>query len=1050
MATELPFPLYSGFFPQMVLTVEELMHYRRFGKERVAQLVRIIDDADCVYRWADIKARNGRGVQKAQFLDVRPSTKQPASQQPSTILKASVHIVDVQPEEILQAIAKVKTRDARRALSYLHGDEFVDTQTLLTFPTPAEHKKPSYSYRAIKWCLLKAKRREGQKSLDFCYLEYAGKRKAHAAASSVVGFCVQESIARDREVPTLERHDILRGQFVRTGILITKTHQSNILKVTAIAQVDGAMVPAAVRMTMEEIMVDYVAAVHRVKGLLERQRMGRLQYLDEWDWVSTRERKACAVCLRGFYFHRKHHCATCGEVVCSTCAPLRELEEPLDEHMLAMRVCSVCMAQAGSHRESSMLSGVTESEDGMLETTTSTTNVGTETYVGGLRYPKHRGLRRGGIEESVRGSSSQATPVRTPLPPFRQRHRPLSSRSSAQGNGCDYDSDGSEQHQRAASESARRERRSSVLRHSTLSSSTMSAQAKKEALDKLVEHVRQIRDTISVAISEAEEEEERHSTMLESGRGDPDAGAERYDEIYDRIMKIRETLDVSSSDFDAVLESVGQSDPVRPSETNSGRLDNDLAFSFSEGTASEHPSVLESESLEFLSSRSSLLSASVQSLDHQDAGEPLPSPKPEEGGATDEARALEEAMQWVRQSEPTSILHSTRLAPPGAMATKSEEPAQQVEPEPAPTSASFPAPVVSVSKNRGIERLAQKIGRLQQRLEASQRESETPSSGQTPVAVGSVTPAPLDVPPVVDEQDENTDDEPEPEKRPTLHRRQSSEPLPALKQSRGPAPHPPKHKHVAIAPGPVIVSPASSGPSTHGPRLSEPSRAPPDLVASLRGVMNSSELTHVPPRRRSGVSSTAPSPSPPETPSKSTPSTSFPSRNSYSGPSRRAPPPPPPATPPVLPPAISTRPTASAASQPTPVQGTTIYVYDPEDRFQRVQRRSLDQRSPEATEAMEAGPGEVPSGNNDGEETNSRNNAHLSSSDEEHGQTQSAAVGAGLPPAAASGAARRGARARDESGELRELMEGLAKAPLRSRCSSGQSTGAPPTEKFDF
>ncbi|KAG3244372.1 hypothetical protein PI124_g10846 [Phytophthora idaei] len=1030
MATELPLPLYAGFFPQMVLTVDELMHYRRFGKERVAQLVRIIDDADCVYRWTDTKARNGRGVQKAQFLDIRPSTKQPASQQPSTVLKSSVHIVDVQPDEILETIAKVKTRDARRSLGYLHGDEFVDTQTLLTFPTSSEHKKPSYSYRAIKWCLLKAKRREGQKSLDFCYLEYAGKRKAHAGASSVVGFCVQESIARDREVPTLERYDILRGQFIRTGILITKTHQSNILKVTAIAQVDGAMVSAPVRMTMEEIMVDYVAAVHRVKGLLERQRMGRLQYLDEWDWVSTKERKACAVCLRGFYFHRKHHCATCGEVVCSNCAPLRELEEPLDEHTHAMRVCSVCMAQAGSQRDNSM-SGVTESEDGMLETTTTTTNVGTDTYVGGLRYPKHRGLRRGGIEDSLRGSSSQATPVRSPLPPFRQRHRPMSSRSSAQG--IEYDSDGSEQYQRAASESARRERRSSVLRHSTLSSSAMSSQAKKEALDKLVEHVRQIRDTINVAISEAEEEEERHSMMLESGRGDPDAGAERYDEIYDRIMKIRETLDMSSSDFDAVLESIGHNDPVRPSDTISDRLDSELAFSFSEGADSEHPSTLDSDSIQFHSPRSSLLSASVQSLDHQDPGEPLPSPTPEEENAAEEARALEEAMQWVRQSEPTANLRSTRLASPVVASTKVEDSVHQVEPEPAPSSGPIPTPVVSVSKNRGIERLAMKIGRLQQRLEASQRESETSSSG-TPVAVIPVTPNMLDVP---DERDENGDDEPEPEKQPAPYRPQSSEPLPALKQPGKSASQPPKEKHVAIAPEAISTSPssASKGLNTSGRRLSEPSRAPPDLVASLRGVMNSSELTHAPPRRRSGI--TAPSPSSPRTPSNTTP---FPTRNLYSGQSRRAPPPPRPASPPALPP---TRPSAVAASAPTPVQGTTIYVFDPEDRFQRVQRRSLDQRPIEATEAVEAGPDTVPSGNDDGEEANPASNVYASSSDEEQGQARSALP---LP----GGAARRGTRARDESGELRELMEGLAKDPLRSRCSSGQSTGAPPTEKFDF
>ncbi|KAH7491298.1 uncharacterized protein KRP23_223 [Phytophthora ramorum] len=1026
MASELPFPLYSGFFPQMVLTVEELMHYRRFGKERVAQLVRIMEDADCVYRWTDVKARNGRAVQKAQFLDIQPASKQPATQQPSTLFKCSVHIVDVQPEEILQAVAKVKTRDARRAMSYLHADEFVDTQTLLTFPTAAEHKTPSYSYRAIKWALLKARRREGQKSLDFCYLEYAGKRKPHAAASSVVGFCVQESIARDREVPTLERYDILRGQFVRTGILVTKTHQSNILKITAVAQVDGALVPAAVRLTMEEIMLDFVASVHRVKGLLERQRMGRLQYLDEWDWVSTKERKACAVCLRGFYFHRKHHCATCGEVVCSNCAPLRELDEPLDEHTHSMRVCSVCMAQAGSQRQSSFRSGETESEDGMLETTTTTTNVGTETYVSGLRYPKHRGLRRGGIEESFKGSSSQATPARSPLPPFRQQHRPLSSRNSAQSNELDYGGYGSDHHPRAASESARHERRSSVLRHSELSATSVSSQSKKEALDKLVEHVRQIRDTLNMAISEAEEEEERHSMLLESGHGDPDAGAERYDEIYDRIMSIRETLDVSSSDFDAVLESIGHNDPVHPSETSSGRLDSELAFSYSEGAGSEH----HSESVEFLSSRSSLLSTSVQSLGHQDAGEPLPSPTPEEESAVEEARALEEAMQWVRQSEPTASLHAGRPSSAAVTPVKADEPVEQAEPEPAPMSGSTPTPVVSVSKNRGIERLAQKIGRLHERLEASQRGSEATSSGPTPAVAAPMVPVPFDAPSVIDE---NTDGEPEPEQRPTFHRRQSSAPVPALKQPRGPSPQPPKEKHVAIAADPVISS--SNAP---GSRLSEPSRAPPDLVASLRGVMNSSELTHAPPRRRSGASSIAPSPSPPETPSNSAPSMPFPSSAS----SRRAPPPPPPVAPPLLPPLSSARPSATGAA-PTPVQGTTIYVYDPEDRFQRVQRRSLDRRP---SELVDADTNDT-SGQGEGlDDADAGTGTHdLSSSDEEQGQARSAA----LPPVAASSANRR-ARARDESGELRELMEGLAKAPLRSRCSSGQSTGAPPTEKFDF
>ncbi|KAJ8518539.1 hypothetical protein ON010_g18197 [Phytophthora cinnamomi] len=515
-------------------------------------------------------------------------------------------MVDVQPEEILQALAKPKTRDARRAMSYLHGDEFVDTQTLLTFPTSSEHKKPSYSYRAIKWTLLKAKRREGQKSLDFCYLEYAGKRKAHAGASSVVRHPARTARAHghfDHQDPPVQH---LEGHGHRAD---RRGHGARGREDDHGGDHGGLRGGGAPRQGLVGEAEDGEAAVPGRVGV------GLHQGAQGLRGVSAR-------------------------ILLPSEAPLRHVR---GGRVLQLRAAARARWAAGrTHDRDASVLGV---DDGMLETTTSTTNVGTETYVGGLRYPKHRGLRRGGVEESLRGSSSQATPVRSPIPSFRQRHRPLSSHNSVQGNGYDYDEEGSDQFPRAASESARRDRRSSALRHSTLSSSgSMSAQAKKEALGKLIEHVRQIRDTINVAISEAEEEEERHSMLLESGRGDPDAGAERYDDIYDRIMKIRETLDVSSSDFDAVLESIGHNDLMRPSDTVSDRRDSDLAFSLSEGTGSEHRSAYESESLEFLSSRSSLLSGSVQSLDHQDAGEPLPSPRPEDESAIEEARALEEAM----------------------------------------------------------------------------------------------------------------------------------------------------------------------------------------------------------------------------------------------------------------------------------------------------------------------------------------------------------------------------------------------------------------------
>ncbi|KAG1694156.1 hypothetical protein DVH05_021812, partial [Phytophthora capsici] len=241
----LEFPLHDGFFPQIALSREEVKYYKRLGKERVTQLIRIIEDADCAYKWTStdtthrshrsrIPGRTRLGLepkdepvvtcQRANFLDFQPANK---STHASTLLKASVQLTDTKADEVLRAVAKVKTKDFRKAMRYMHGDAFVDGRTLFTFPqhssrsgsdaTDRTPSRASYSYRAIKWHAFKAQRpRHGddQKILDFCYLEYAGKKKPHPG-SNVIGFCVQESISRDREVPTLENFGIARGYLSR-------------------------------------------------------------------------------------------------------------------------------------------------------------------------------------------------------------------------------------------------------------------------------------------------------------------------------------------------------------------------------------------------------------------------------------------------------------------------------------------------------------------------------------------------------------------------------------------------------------------------------------------------------------------------------------------------------------------------------------------------------------------------------------------------------------------------------------------------------------------
>ncbi|TMW58959.1 hypothetical protein Poli38472_007104 [Pythium oligandrum] len=330
----LTFPLSEHFFPRLALTREEIEHYKCQSRKRLKELLRIVQDTDHTYTWKAMKTKAGYKVRKTRHLDYRRATKKTYE---AVLIKASVLVRDTCPEEILLAIARSKTTESRSAMAYLHGNTFVDGRTLLTLPSSVAAKRPSYSYRAIKWA---AYRGNKSKLADFASLEYAGTR----CRSNAVGFCVQSSIHRERELPELNDFGIVRGSTSRSGVIISRAHEANTYQVTSVGVVDG-LVQSNERGLIEEILQERVGAIFRLQGLLDRQRVSCLKVLQPTAWVPDSERKACAVCTKGFILRRKHHCRGCGEVVCSSCAPLRH-PEGHDDSKTRVRVCLTCMMYA--------------------------------------------------------------------------------------------------------------------------------------------------------------------------------------------------------------------------------------------------------------------------------------------------------------------------------------------------------------------------------------------------------------------------------------------------------------------------------------------------------------------------------------------------------------------------------------------------------------------------------------------------------------------------------------------------------------------------------
>ncbi|OQR80641.1 hypothetical protein THRCLA_11962 [Thraustotheca clavata] len=69
--------------------------------------------------------------------------------------------------------------------------------------------------------------------------------------------------------------------------------------------------------------------------------------LSPYEWVQDKLRTHCSVCIQQFYtFKRRHHCRTCGEVVCSSCSKHRQLRL-IDENIdMTARICILCVTRA--------------------------------------------------------------------------------------------------------------------------------------------------------------------------------------------------------------------------------------------------------------------------------------------------------------------------------------------------------------------------------------------------------------------------------------------------------------------------------------------------------------------------------------------------------------------------------------------------------------------------------------------------------------------------------------------------------------------------------
>ena len=257
---------------------------------------------------------------------------------PCLVMRGAIN-VRATVAEVLAILAPSTTDESRRWMHRVHSKKFIDGLVLASVACDDANDELRVKWTAFKDDVGPALGR------DYCLLEYAGLQTPPNGGPPL-GFCVYHSIDRPREVPSLSTFGYRRDSLRRTGFLIVPSATSP--EMVHVTYLVSSSSPREVPMDKwESALSQRLLCLNTLSPLVAQRRLSQLPIVDRALWVPDNQRKFCAVCLQSFHFRRKHHCRSCGEVVCASCADHHTLEVPV-LGLLPVRLCNLCISKANA------------------------------------------------------------------------------------------------------------------------------------------------------------------------------------------------------------------------------------------------------------------------------------------------------------------------------------------------------------------------------------------------------------------------------------------------------------------------------------------------------------------------------------------------------------------------------------------------------------------------------------------------------------------------------------------------------------------------------
>ncbi|CAI5712785.1 unnamed protein product [Peronospora effusa] len=350
------------------LSYERKIRLHKYAENRARSCLGLLADSSNAL-WKVHECKNDIDVYK------------PSSDWSESVSAKAVVFANAAFPNVLKTIYDLKTSDKFKLfMRKILGDIFLDAEVLEdlngtgVYPSanPPRDAREMYKQAAIKWWAIKSGSL-ASKSSDFYVLEYIGIETS--GGDIVACYIFQESLAEVGGMPHIQGNNLERSQFDALICKFERTSSPDYKDDFVTISIAFQRPPPLVSLFRSNPAVEMVTQLARgLRDLLEDPpELQEISVVKTSAWVKDKERRFCVLCNRRFspIFRRRHHCRTCGEVICWSCSSTIRVpsisfthndtgKQVLSRHQPSIRVCSKCVV---SHHRSKSGRDLNNQED---------------------------------------------------------------------------------------------------------------------------------------------------------------------------------------------------------------------------------------------------------------------------------------------------------------------------------------------------------------------------------------------------------------------------------------------------------------------------------------------------------------------------------------------------------------------------------------------------------------------------------------------------------------------------------------------------------------